>query len=108
MGRPHFHRLNARWRRAEKRRSMIIAFLLLDLAIVAAAFLSGVFWWLASRKRLRRICRNEVLDHADFNRLVVAYNRTQILNARAAIATAAAGVLAAIRLSVTLIAEVIV
>jgi hypothetical protein len=49
-----------------------------------------------------------MLDHADFNRMVVAYNRTQILNARAAIATAIAGILAAIRLSGTMIAEVIV
>jgi hypothetical protein len=87
---------------------MTMMFLLLDLSIVAAAFLSGMFWWLASLKRLRRIYRDEVLDHADFNRMVVAYNRTQILNARAAIATAAAGILAAIRLSVTIIAEAIV
>jgi hypothetical protein len=69
-----------------------LAIHLLDLSIVAAAFLSGMFWWLASRKRLRRICRDEMLDHADFNRMVVAYNRTQILNARAAIATAVAGI----------------
>lgn len=86
---------------------MTILFLLLDLSIVAAAFLSGMFWWLASRKRLRRICRDEILDHADFNRMVVAYNRTQILNGRAAVTTAAAGILAAIRLSGTMIADVI-
>lgn len=86
---------------------MTIPFLLLDLSIVAAASLSGMFWWQASRKRLRRICRHEMLDHADFNRMVVAYNRTQILNARAAIATAVAGILAAIRLSGSMIAEVI-
>ncbi|OBX19239.1 hypothetical protein A9995_08955 [Erythrobacter sp. QSSC1-22B] len=87
---------------------MTILFLLLDLSIVAAAFLSGMFWWLASRKRLRHICRSEILDHADFNRMVVAHNRTQILNARAAVATATAGILAAIRLSGTMIAEVII
>jgi hypothetical protein len=87
---------------------MTILFMLLDLSIVAAAFLSGLFWWQASRKRMRRICRDEMLDHADFNRMVVAYNRTQILNARAAITTAIAGILAAIRLSGTVIAEVIV
>lgn len=49
-----------------------------------------------------------LLDHADFNRMVVAYNRTQILNARAAIATAIAGILAAMRLSGNMIVEVIV
>ena len=87
---------------------MTILFLVLDLSIVAAAFLSGYFWGQASRKRMRRICRDEMLDHADFNRMVVAYNRTQILNARAAIATAIAGILAAIRLSENMIAEVIV
>ncbi len=86
---------------------MTILFLLLDLSIVAAAFLSGVFWWQASRKRLRRICRDEMLDHADFNRMVVAYNRTQILNARAAIATAIAGILATMRVSGNMIAAVI-
>ncbi len=84
---------------------MTILFLLLDLFIVAAAFFSGIFWWQASRTRMRRICRDEMLDHADFNRMVVAYNRTQILNARAAIATAAAGILAAMRLSITLIVD---
>ncbi|WP_336986246.1 hypothetical protein [Altererythrobacter aquiaggeris] len=85
---------------------MTILFLLLDLSIVAAAFLSGYFWWLASRKRLRRIGRDEMLDHADFNRLVVSYNRTQILNARAAIATAVAGIFAAMRLSGNMFAEI--
>jgi hypothetical protein len=82
---------------------MTMLFLILDLLVVAAAFLSGMFWWLASRKRLRRICSNEILDHADFNRMVVAFNRTQILNARAAIATAAAGMFAAVRLSENMI-----
>lgn len=78
---------------------MTIIFLALDLSIVTSAFLSGYFWWQASRKRMRRICRDEMLDHADFNRMVVAYNRTQILNARAAIATAITAVLATLRLS---------
>ena len=72
---------------------------LLDLSIIVTAFLSGIFWWCASRGRMRRICRDEVLDAADLNRMVVAYNRTQILNARAALATAVAGILAGLRLS---------
>lgn len=86
---------------------MPVIFLLLDLSIVAAAFFSGMFWWQASRTRTRRICRDEVRDHADFNRMGVAYNRTQMLNARAAIAMAVAGILAGLRLSVNLILEVI-
>lgn len=87
---------------------MTISFLLLDLSIVAAAFLSGIFWWQASRKRSRRTSRDEVLDYADFNRLIVAFNRTQILNARAAISTAIAGILAGLRLSANMIVDVIV
>lgn len=86
---------------------MTVAIFLLDLSIVAAALLSGVFWWQASRKKMRRICRDELLDAADFNRMVVAYNRTQMLNARAAMATAAATFLAGLRLSASMFLEVI-
>ena len=42
-----------------------------------------------------------VLDAADINRLVTALNRTQILNARAALSTAIATVLAGIRLALS-------
>ncbi|MCX7379833.1 MAG: hypothetical protein NT133_00060 [Alphaproteobacteria bacterium] len=41
--------------------------------------------------------RDEVLDAADMNRLITAMNRNQILNARAALATAAATLLAGAR-----------
>ena len=37
---------------------------------------------------MRRIAHNEVLDSHDINRIVVTINRGQILNARAALATA--------------------
>jgi hypothetical protein len=70
----------------------------LDAAIVLAALGSAWLWWRASRQRLRRISRNEVLDHADLNRIVTAMNRTQILNSQAALATAIAAVLAGLRL----------
>lgn len=70
----------------------------LDLSIVGAALASAWLWWAASRHRVRRISRNEVLDAADINRLVIALNRTQILSSRAALATALAAVLAALRL----------
>lgn len=76
----------------------------LDLLIIAAAFASAWLWWLASRNRVRRISRNEVLDAADINRLVIALNRTQILSARAALATALAALLAALRLVVNALA----
>jgi hypothetical protein len=41
-----------------------------------------------------------VLDHADINRMVIAMNRTQILNSQAALSTAIAAVLAGLRLGV--------
>ncbi len=36
---------------------------------------------------MRRVEKGEELDHRDLNRIVVAINRTQILNRRAALAT---------------------
>jgi hypothetical protein len=72
--------------------------LLLDTLVAAAALASSWLWWSASRHRVRRISRHEVLDAADVNRLVTALNRTQILSARAALATACASILGASRL----------
>lgn len=71
----------------------------LDAAIVISALASAALWWKASRARLRRISRHEELDAADINRIVTALNRTQILNSRAAVTTALASVLAAMRLA---------
>lgn len=70
--------------------------LILDLFAVAAAFSASVLWWRASRQTLRRVSRTEELDAADINRIVVAINRTQVLNRQAALATAAASLLAAL------------
>ncbi len=75
----------------------------LDLAIVAGAALSGLFWYLASRRQVRRISRREALDSRDVNRLVVAFNRAQLLNRRAALATSATGCLAAVRLCLDIV-----
>ncbi len=71
--------------------------LLLDLLVLCSVAGSALLWWAASRRRVRRIRRNEVLDAADINRIVVAMNRAQILNARAALATGCAAVLATLR-----------
>jgi hypothetical protein len=70
----------------------------MDLLIIGAALASAWLWSVASRQRIRRITRHEVLDAADINRLVTAMNRTQILNSRAALMTACAAVLAVLRL----------
>ena len=84
---------------------MTVLLLVLDVLIVAAAFVSGALWLKASWRRIRRISRHEVLDHADLNRIVTAMNRAQILNARAAGATACAALLAGVRLLLELVAS---
>ncbi|NCP20321.1 MAG: hypothetical protein GW855_14350 [Erythrobacter sp.] len=75
-----------------------LAIYLLDLMVVVAATLSAWFWLRASGKQVRRVSKHETFDYADINRLVVALNRAQILNARAAKATAAAALLGALRI----------
>ena len=76
------------------------ALIVVDTAIASGALLSAWFWWVASGQRVRRISRHEVLDAADVNRIVTSLNRTQILNSRAALATALAALLAALRIGV--------
>jgi fumarate reductase subunit C len=71
--------------------------LTLDLVALVAALAAAWFWYLASGRRLRRISRDETLDAADINRIVIAINRNQILNSRAALAAAVAALLAAVR-----------
>ncbi|WP_293861843.1 hypothetical protein [uncultured Alsobacter sp.] len=68
-----------------------------DIMIMATALLASWLWLQASRQRLRRLSRHEDLDAADMNRIVVAINRTQILNARAALASALAAALTGVR-----------
>ncbi|MDN3646046.1 hypothetical protein QWY75_07490 [Pontixanthobacter aestiaquae] len=72
----------------------------LDLLTVCIALLACALWLRASRRKVRRISKHETLDYADFNRLVTAVNRTQILNAQAALATGAATALACVSLMV--------
>lgn len=76
----------------------------LDFAVAGAALVSAWFWWRASEQRVRRISRFEELDAADLNRLVTTINRTQILNSRAALATALAALLAAVRVGIVAVA----
>jgi hypothetical protein len=68
---------------------------ILEIAAVAAALVTAVLWWQSCRCTVRRVSRFEELDAADINRLVVAINRNQLLNRRAALASAVAAFLAA-------------
>lgn len=70
---------------------------LLDITAMVAALIASWLWFLSSRQRLRRISRLETLDAADLNRLIVAVNRTQILNSQAALATTLSALIAALR-----------
>ncbi|MCA0406618.1 MAG: hypothetical protein LCH39_10755 [Proteobacteria bacterium] len=79
---------------------MKLMLLFFDISIAALALVSAWYWWLASRQRLRRISRDEELDAADINRIVTALNRTQIMNARAALLASGTAILAAIRMLV--------
>jgi hypothetical protein len=81
---------------------VIAVTILLDALIILVMLLSAFLWFLASRNRLRRISRHEVLDYADINRIVTAVNRAQILNSRAALMTALAAFLAAMRVMIDL------
>lgn len=60
----------------------------LDVLAMLAAFASSLLWFKASGKSLRRVHKGEALDEHDLNRIITAFNRNQILNSRAALATA--------------------
>lgn len=75
----------------------------LDILILISAAASAWFWWKASGRQLRRIAHNEELNSRDINRIVVNINRAQILNARAALATAISAALVAVRFLISLL-----
>jgi hypothetical protein len=74
--------------------------LALDLLTIAATAAAAWLWYRASSSMIRRVTRGEDLDAADLNRIIVAINRAQILNSRAALATAASAALVSLRLSI--------
>lgn len=82
---------------------MDLALSMLDLATVLAAFASAWFWLQAGGRRLRRVSKFEDFTHADLNRVVIALNRARLLNARAALATAVAALLAGLRVALDLV-----
>lgn len=78
---------------------------LLDVFGIATAVLAAWLWYTASRRRLRRISRFEVLDSADLNRIVTTINRSSLLNSRAALATAVSAGCLALRFAADLLAD---
>jgi len=82
--------------------ALLIATIILDIFIILVTLFSAFLWFVASRNRLRRISRNEIIDYADINRIVTAINRAQILNSRAAMMTALAAFLAGLRVMMDL------
>ncbi len=77
---------------------------LLDALAIATALVAAWFWYLTGRRRLRRVSRFEVLDAADLNRLVIAINRSSLLNGRAALAAATSAACLALRFAADLLA----
>ena len=82
---------------------MPIIFYFIDSLTILSALLASWLWYMAGSRSVRRISRHELLDAADINRLVVAINRSAILNRRAALATAASALLIGIRFAASLL-----
>ena len=79
--------------------------LLLDAFGIATALLAAWLWYLAGRRRLRRVSRFEALDAADLNRIVTAINLSSLINGRAALAAAASAASLAMRFAADLVAS---
>ena len=78
-------------------------FYVLDTAAIISALVAAWFWYQAGIRSVRRISRFERLDAADINRIVVAFNRSAILNRRAALASAASALCFALRFGAELL-----
>ena len=70
---------------------------LLDVMAMLSALAAAWLWWKASGTVVRRISLRETLDAQDFNRIVIAMKRSQLLNRRAALATAASALIIALK-----------
>ncbi len=77
--------------------------LILDIAALASALIASALWYRASRSNVRRLSHSEDIDHHDFNRLIVMFNRNQILNSRAALASAISALMFAVRFAAGLL-----
>lgn len=73
----------------------------MDVAAIAAALVAAWFWYQAGARPPRRVTKDEELDAADINRIVVALQRAAILNQRAALASAASATMIALNILAT-------
>ncbi|MCQ0989698.1 hypothetical protein [Jiella marina] len=78
-------------------------FIILDMAAIFSSLVAAALWYQAGARLVRRVSRFETLDQADLNRMVVAMNRSAILNRRAALASAAAAICIALRFGASLV-----
>ena len=81
---------------------MPVLFYALDSLAILTALGASWLWYSAGRRPIRRVSRFEELNAADINRLVVAMNRSAILNRRAALASAASAACFALRFAADL------
>ena len=72
--------------------------LFLDTVAIIAALMASWLWFRSSQSRVRRVAKDEELSAADINRIVVTINRSQILNAQAALVTAVSAIAVALRM----------
>ena len=82
-------------------------FITLDIAAILSSLVAAALWYRAGARTMRRVSKFETLDHADLNRMVVAMNRSALLNRRAALASAAAAICFALRFAASLALPVV-
>lgn len=83
---------------------MTVLLLVLEAAAAVAALIASGLWYQAGQRPQRRVTAEEEIDHHDFNRIVVGINRSNLLNRRAALATAVSTGLVAVRFAAGLFA----
>ena len=75
----------------------------LDVCALITAAVASYFWFYAGWRTIRRVSKHEKFDYADLNRVVVAVNRSNLLNRRAAIASGLSALFVASRMLVDLL-----
>jgi hypothetical protein len=76
---------------------------ILDVFAIITALLAAWLWFRASSCVIRRVNKSEDINSLDLNRIVTALNRSQKLNRRAALATAASALVIALKYGFDLI-----